>query len=335
MRRSPVSLSDIADLRTLNHAFWLASRGKHERPEVRRFAENLDNELNQLSRDIREESLMTGLFNRFKIYDPKPREICAPCFRDRVLHHALMIHAGPVLERGAIFDSYACRKGKGTLRAVLRAQKHLRRYSWYVQIDIRHFFDSINHRILKKLLRRRFKNKRLLVLCDKIIDSYSCKPECGLPIGALTSQYFANAYLDGLDRFLLENCGVAGMVRYMDDVVWWGRDKVSARRHLSSVCDYLDRQRALQVKESKHLQRSRCGLRLCGFRILPQQLRLTLRRKRRYKKAWQGWERGYQLGLINEMQLQRCYDTARSVIAHANTNAWQRKLHNKMTLSSW
>jgi RNA-directed DNA polymerase len=107
--------------------------------------------------------------------------------------------------------------GKGTIAAVERCQHFARRFRWYGQIDIRSYFASIDHRILMRLLVKRFKNKGLLEFLQNMIAAHVMHAEQGLPIGALTSQHFANYYLDGCDRFLLESCKARGMVRYMDD----------------------------------------------------------------------------------------------------------------------
>lgn len=327
MRRSAASLEDIADFKTLSYAFWRAARGKRECSEVKRFAANLDAELACLSQGILNDSLELGKFNTFRIFDPKPRQISAPAFRERVLHHALIYHIGPVLDRAAVFDSYACRKDKGTVRAVKRAQQHLRRFPWYVQIDVARFFDSIDHKTLKYLLARKLKNRGALDLCGRIIDSYHTRPGQGLPIGALTSQYFANYYLNGLDRFLLETCRVSGMVRYMDDVVWWHQEKEAARNTLLKVKSFLFQELALDVKENGRIQRSRCGLRLCGYRILPGIIRLSRRRQKLYKAACKRWEGAYRQGWIDTQQLQICYDAARSITAHSQATSFRREFH--------
>lgn len=327
MRRSSISLADLADLNSLAYAFWRAAKGKKDRAEVQRFARQIDRLLDHLARGIRNETLSLGRFNHFCVHDPKPREISAPGFPERVLHHALIHHLGPVLERAAVYDSYACRKGKGPVRAVLRAQQHLRRFLWYLQIDLQRYFDSIDHEILKGLLRRRLKDRGVLALCDRIIDSYHTTPGCGLPIGALTSQYFANHYLDGLDRFLLETCKVDGMVRYMDDVAWWCRKRDKARLTLNRVQEFLSRERALEIKSSWKLQRSQHGMRFCGFRVLPGTILLSRRRKQRYRKAWRYWEHAYQCGLIDARQLQRSYDAVKSIAAHSQSQSFRRALH--------
>ncbi len=329
MKRSIVSLTEIADLRTLSYALWRAARSKRDRPEVKKFVANWADELTRLSHDTLNETLALGRFNFFRIYDPKPREISAPSFRERVLHHALIYHIGPILDRAAVFDSYACRKNKGNVRAVKRAQQHLRRFPWYVKIDISHFFDSIDHEILKSLLSRKLKSKGVLTLCGRIIDSYHTQPGNGLPIGALTSQFFANYYLNSLDRLLLEGFKVSGMVRYMDDVVWWLQDKDTAKATLDKVRTFLFQQLALEIKENPRIQRSRCGLPLCGYRILPGTIRLSRRRQRLYKDACKQWQTVFQQGWIGPQHLQLCYDAARSITAHADAVAFRRSIHAK------
>ena len=127
MRRSRATLTEVADLGNLARAFWLAARGKRTRPEVLAFTADLDRHLADLARDLLSGTVPVGDLRSFQIRDPKPRTIHAPCFRERVLHHALIAQIGPPLDRTLVDDTYACRPGKGTLAAVLRAQRLLRR----------------------------------------------------------------------------------------------------------------------------------------------------------------------------------------------------------------
>lgn len=160
------------------------------------------------------------------------------------------------------------------------------------EIDIRSYFASIDHAILKALLARKLKDPGLLALIGRIVDAHRDAPGKGLPIGALTSQQFANYYLAGLDRLLLEECKVRGMVRYMDDLVWWGDDHVTVRDTLAARSYTADRL-ALEIKEPVLVGRSRHGLSLCGYRILPGRLLLSHRRKRRYAECRKQWEDAY------------------------------------------
>jgi hypothetical protein len=325
VRRSRVGLAAIADWHNLAAAFQRAARGKGERDEVRRFRADLNGELARLRESLLDGSVEVGQMRSFRIRDPKPRIIHAPCFRERVLHHAVMAHVGPVLDRTLVDDTYACRAGKGALAAVLRAQHHQRRWPWYAQIDIRSYFASIDHAILLALLERRFKDRGLLALLARIVESHRAEPGRGLPIGALTSQHFANYYLAGLDRLLLEGCRVRGMVRYMDDLAWWGDDKTAVRDALDQARAYARDRLRLTVKTPVQIGRSRAGLPFCGYRILPGRLLLSRRRKRRYAECRRDWENAYAAGRIDARALQAGYAAALAITAHADAAAWRRE----------
>lgn len=323
-RRSPIGLFEIASLPTLAAAFWQAARGKERRADVQRFSAHLDAELARLRDDILSGRAPEGRWTSFHIHDPKPRRILAPCLRDRVLHHALMIHMGPVLERALVDDTFACRPGKGTLAAVRRAQEHARRFSWFVKADVRAYFASIDHAVLRGVVRRRFKHPGLLALCDRILDRTPDPPGRGLPIGALTSQHFANTYLDALDRFLLEALRVRALVRYMDDIVWWCDSREAARDTLTAARTFLERERRLALKPHARIGRSSQGLLFVGFRILPGALRLSLRRRRRYVAARGRWEAAFAAGRIDGRGLQAGCAAALAITAHADATAWRR-----------
>ncbi len=146
-----------------------------------------------------------------------------------------------------------------------------------------------------------------------------------MPIGALTSQHFANYYLAGLDRLLLEGCRARGLVRYMDDLVWWGDDKTAVR-------DALDRARAhardrlqLTIKTPVQIGRSRAGLMFCGYRVLPGRLLLSRRRKRRYAECRRTGENAFAAGRIDARTLQAHYTAALAITAHADAGAWRRE----------
>lgn len=166
-----------------------------------------------------------GDYHRFTIHDPKEREICAARFGERVLHYALMNICEPYFDKWLSPLTYACRKDKGQLAAVARAQMNAAKFAWFLKCDFKKYFDSIPHEELKHLLRTKFKDARLLAWFDRLIDTYETEKGKGLPIGNLTSQHFANLYLDRLDRFLKPQKGRRGYVRYMDDFIVWSNDK--------------------------------------------------------------------------------------------------------------
>ena len=325
MKRLGIGIEEIVDLGNLAQAFRRAAKGSPRAREVEIWRGRLDDELAAMRRDILRERLAIGQFQRFRIRDPKPRMIHAPCFRERVLHHAVIAKVGPVLDRALIDDTYACRVGKGAHAAVSRVQQHLRKYRAYVQIDIRGYFASIQHDRLKALLRRRIKGDRVLRLLDAIVDCYADPVGRGLPIGALTSQHFANFYLNGADRFLLEELQAFGMVRYMDDIAWWCDSEATARSGLERIREYLRSNLALEIKPTLRIARSDQGIRFCGFRVFPGTIQLSRRRMRRYAAARRRWESAYGLGLIDECTLQQGYASACAITAHADAIGFRRQ----------
>jgi hypothetical protein len=325
MKRSAVGIDEIADWHNLARAFRLAARGKIGRADVEAFRRNLDRELSDLQSELLNGTVVVGKMRSFGIRDPKPRTIHAPCFRERVLHHAIMAHVAPVLDRALVFDTYACRAGKGTLAAVHRAQAHARRYAWYAQIDIRAYFASIDHGVLLRLLERKFKDKRLLLLLSRIIGAHQDGAGRGLPIGALTSQHFANFYLGGLDRMLLEECRVSGYVRYMDDMAWWDDSRAAVRRTLEIGRSFVADELRLEIKASPRVGRSGDGLSFCGYRIKPGRLLLSRRRKRRYIEIRKFWEQAYSDRRIDARSLQAGYLSGLAVTLHGDAAGWRRQ----------
>ncbi len=188
MRRAGQLMDAIAAPENLRLAFWKAAKGKRGKSDCRAFQEDLDRNLDQLRSDLSAGQARIGNYHFFTIHDPKERRICAASFPERVRHHELMNVCEPVLEKSAIFDSYACRKGKGRLAAIQRAWNFARQQDGYLKLDVRKYFDSIDHEILRQMLRRKFKDPEVLSLFDRIIASYHTQPGCGLPIGNLTSQ---------------------------------------------------------------------------------------------------------------------------------------------------
>jgi RNA-directed DNA polymerase len=323
MRRVRIDLATIAAIPNLAEATARAARGKHDRPAVRAFLAALEGHLQCLAEDILAGRVPRGDYRRFRIRDPKPRLIHAACFPDRVLHHALMRHAGPVLERAMTATSFACRPGKGSLAAVRAAQDAVRRWPWYVKIDISGYFEHIDHAVLLDLLARRFKGAGLLDLLGRIVHGCPAAPGKGLPIGSLTSQYFANYYLDGLDRLLLEGLWVCTELRYMDDVLWFCEGHTQARETLARVRDWLARERLLRLKEPPSINRSAQGVSFCGYRVHAGVLRLGRRRQRRYRARRRQWEDAWRAGHINDLKLQRGYDAVRAIALHADSRGWR------------
>ncbi len=244
-----------------------------------------------------------------------------------------MWHVGPVLERAMVDDTFACLTGRGTRAVVRRTQHHSRRFPWYAKMDIRQYFANIDHDILKTLLRRRLKGAGTLALVDRIIDAYgdgspsrgarSAESKSqGLPIGALTSQWFANYYLGPLDRFLLEEERVAGLVRYLDDFVVWGSTVDEVHSTVQATERFLQQTLHLQCRPPTQINRSVKGVTVCGYRVFPGTVHLARTRRDRFVYAMTRWEQQWLAGRISSRELQRFVDAALGMTVDADARNW-------------
>lgn len=205
------------------HSAWLKARkGKRFKTEALEFSYNLEPNLLQLKRELESQEYKHGGYKIFFVEDSKKRTIKAAPFRDRVVHHALCSAIEPIFEKAFIHDSYACRKGKGTHAAMRRLAKFVRsrRFGYYMKCDIRKYFPSINHEILFGAVSKRIRDEKVLRVVREIIDSAYDGEGRGIPIGNLTSQLFANIYLNELDCFAKCTLGIRFYARYVDDFIF-------------------------------------------------------------------------------------------------------------------
>lgn len=280
MRRAGYLMDDIAAPDNLYLAFCKARRGKRTRPEVLRYEASLDRNIALLRSSLLSGRADVGHYSYFHINDPKPRLICAAAFPERVLHHALMNVCHPYFERNLIETTYATRPGKGIYKAIARAGRASRRYPYAAKFDFRKYFDSIDHAILKGALRRLFKDTRLLSVFDTIIGSYCRKPGKGIPIGNLTSQYFANYYLSQMDHRCLEVLHAGEYIRYMDDFIVYAADRATLDGHVEAISRYASEELLLELKPVVRLHT--CGgIPFLGYCVYPHKLLLNGRSKRR------------------------------------------------------
>jgi RNA-directed DNA polymerase len=251
MKRLANLYSKIATFENLLLAAKRATRGKKAKNSVISFDFNLENELILLKQQLESKSYRPRPYSQFEVKEPKVRKICSSDFRDRVVHHAICNFLEPIIERRSVFDSYACRNGKGAHLAVSRCQEFSRKFKYYLKCDIKKFFESIDHQILKNLLQRMIKDSDLLWLVDMIIDHKvpGNADGKGLPIGNLTSQHFANLYLGELDHLIKDRMGIKGYIRYMDDFICFADSKKELWNLLSKIDAFVTQALALELKQ--------------------------------------------------------------------------------------
>lgn len=281
MKRAGNLTEKIADTANLYHAFYKAAKSKRIKNEVLNFEKNLDANLSNIQQEIISGNITTGNYHYFKIYDPKERTICAASFPERVLHHSIMNICHPYFEKQLIYHSYATRIGKGTYAALDTAKGYTKRYLFYAKLDVRKYFDNIAHEVLNDLLNRIFKDEILLQIFRKIIESYSVSDNRGIPIGNLTSQYFANYYLSPADHYAKEILQIPGYVRYMDDVLLFENDKNLLKEKLAKFKNFVETNLLLTFKPST-LNYTKMGISFLGYRLLPESVKLNNNSKRRF-----------------------------------------------------
>ncbi len=304
MKRANNLLWQVAEPENLRLAAWKAAKGKRHSQEVMAWSAGLDENLSVLREQVLSGRVAVGNYRYFKVFEPKERQICASAFGEQVLHHALMNVCHPFFERSQIFDSYASRKGKGTYAAIERAKVYTKQHDWFLKLDVRKFFDSISHEVLTNQLIRMFKDAALVGIFEQIIHSFEASPGRGLPIGNLTSQYFANHYLAGLDRFVKEKLRVGAYCRYMDDLVFWHPEKKPLLETFVAIADFLEKELRCTLKPLV-LNRTSNGLPFLGYHIFPYHVRLLQKSKQRFIRKLQKVEENYQSGEWHETKCQR------------------------------
>jgi RNA-directed DNA polymerase len=316
----------IADRDNLLLAYYKAKKGKSTRKEVLDYGRQIDRRLRQLQEALLNESVHVGDYHYFTIYDPKERQICAASFAERVLHHAIMNVCHPYFEQYQLAESYATRPGKGTFRAVDRAAGFQRQYPYYLKMDIRKYFDSIDHSVLLGQLHRRFKDAALLRLFERIIGTYHTQSGKGVPIGNLTSQYFANHYMAFTDRFVKEELRMSAYVRYMDDFVIWHQDLAVLQQVLQQMEGFLSERLALSLKTG-YTNKTAHGLPFLGFRLFPYKRLLSRRSKVRFAQKARALQSGWDAGKISDAEMQQRL-SAMTAFAQKAYSRQYRQCHN-------
>ncbi len=321
----------IADFQNLWNAAHFAARGKRKQPNVASFLTNLEEELTQLQRELETQCYTPGAYTTFKIWEPKERLISAAPFRDRVVHHALCNVIDPLFERRFIFDTWANRDGKGTHRAMNRFQAFARRHRYVLMCDIRKYFPSIDHEILKAKVRRVIRCKRTLWLVDAIIDGSNEQEPVrdyfpgddlftpgerrkGLPIGNLTSQFFANVYLDEFDHFVKETLRQKRYLRYVDDFAVFGDDKAALWELREVMAERLEQDRLRLHERKSRVWRTSDGVAFLGFRIWPRRRKIKRENVRRMQSRLRWFRKQFAAG---RMEITEIGQRIRCWLAHA------------------
>lgn len=347
--------SELCSYENLYKAYLNARKSKRYRNEVLEYTFNLEENLAILNEELTNHTYKVGGYREFYVHEPKKRLIMALPFNDRVVQWAIYQLLNPVFDKGYMEDSYGCRVNKGTHRAVHRLHYWIKKVNnsenryYYLKLDISKYFYRIDHDILKSILRKRIKDKELLNLLFEIID-YDGVPfgiklkgnlesdddrihGKGMPIGNLTSQMFANLYLNELDQYCKRELGIKYMIRYMDDVVILHHDKKVLNEYKNLIETFLNEKLNLHLNNKTAIRPISLGVEFVGYRLWPTHIKLrkstALKIKRRLKYMKKQYE-------SNQIQFEKVNATVQSymgMLKHCNSYSLQNKIFENYTFT--
>lgn len=335
----------IWSFENLYKAHKKARLGKRNTKEVIDFEINLGKSLTNLSESIRNRAYKTSGYYEFTVYDPKVRLIHALHYQDRVVQHCICDEVlAPLLEKRLIYDNSACRRGKGTHFAVERLSLFLREYykkygtqGYILKCDIRKFFDSIDHEILKKKLKRIISDEDVLHLLYEIIDSYETEKGKGLPMGNQTSQWFAIFYLDSFDRLIKEKMQIKYYSRYMDDCVMLCSDKKQLKENLNELEKYVKQELLLEFNSKTQITTMKNGVNYLGWHFYLTGKGKVIRKvskqtKTRYKRRLVNMQGLYAKDKMRLEDIKQVLSSYRAHFSYGHSYMLQSRALAKLTL---
>lgn len=303
-------------------------RGKRKQKDVQLFERHLEDEIFTLQEELRSGAYRHAPYHQFQVSDPKQRCISKATVKDRLVHHLVHTATADFFDRGFIYHSLASRKGKGTHLGVKLLRDMIRKSSangtkpcYALKMDIRRFFDSVNHMILKELIRPRLEDPRLLSLIDLIIDGFrSSKSDLkGIPLGNVTSQLFANIYLHELDAFVKHNLREKHYLRYCDDFIILSNETELLKELIGTIGAFLEERLRLQLHPKKvTIRKLEHGIDFVGYVTLPHHIALRTRTKQRMKSRIRRAHTAYLQGTIEADSLEQSVQSYLGILSHAN-----------------
>ncbi len=308
---------ELCSIENLYLAFEKASKGKSNKLYVLKFEENLDEELKNLQIELELQTYKPHALTRFVVRDPKTRTIHSSHFRDRVVYHALVNIIEPIFEKIFIYDSYASRINKGTHNAVKRFEEFQRKISnngrlvknnksnnnvmgYIFKADVRKYFDTVDHKIMLELLQRKIKDEKVIWLIEQILSNYENEiPGKGMPLGNLTSQFFANVYLNELDYFVKHKLKIKYYLRYVDDFVILDKELKNLEFYKEEINNFLKSELKIELHPDKSkILPLRNGITFLGYRVFYNYKLLRKSNRKKFERSLQEKLELYKSGFL-------------------------------------
>jgi retron-type reverse transcriptase len=342
--------STLCSYENLYLAWRKARKRKTLKDYVIEFESDLDGNLKRLQHELETFTYSPNPLTTFVIRDPKTRRISASHFRDRVVHHALCNIIEPILSKNFIYDSFANQKGKGTHLAIMRFEQFLRKirvqnavlrgggqhklfhkefsYGYALKADVRHYFDTVDHETLLKIIEHKIKDKNTLWLIKTILKNHKTEiAGKGMPIGNLTSQFFANVYLNELDQFIKHQLMVKCYLRYVDDFVILHRNRRILEKWKVAIDIFLRDILKIELHPDKtRIINLENGMTLLGFRVFYYYRLLKKSNAKRILKRLERFRQLYNNGRMKREDVIQSFEGWFAYAEFANTYNFRRKI---------
>ena len=335
----------IYDLDNLNLAWIKAKKGKTKKRYVKRFGKNLEGNLLELQKELKEEIYSPRKLKNFVLRDPKTRKISKSAFRDRVIHHALCNIITPLFEKSFIYDPHANQIGKGTHKALERLDKFKRKVSknntqdcYVLKADIKHYFEDVNHEVLIKILDKKIKDEKVIWLIRQVLENFRerererSSPNKGMPLGNLTSQFFANVYLNELDQFVKHALKVKYYIRYVDDFVMLHKSKEQLEIWKNRIDNFLNEELKIMLHPNKsQILKLEKGIKFLGFRVFYHHKLIRKSNLNDFDKKFNQMKFLFNEGFLTREKVFESIEGWMAYARHGNTYKYRRHIIRKFS----
>lgn len=345
---------EICSFETLYIAYLNARKNKRYREEILRFSSNLEENLLKIQKELQEHTYKTGKYRKFVIVDPKERLIMALPFEDRVVHWAVYLVLNPIFKKQYINDSYGCIIGKGVHSATKRLQYWLRQVHrkedkyYFLKLDVSKFYYRVDHQVLLNIIRKKIADQEVMALLDEIINSentaFGLPPgmgieeteerlfDRGMPIGNLSSQMFANIYMNEIDQYIKRELRVHYYIRYMDDMIILSNSKIELQEIKEKVELFLNERLKLDLNSKTCIRPVTLGIDFVGYKVWNTHIKLRKSTMKRMKRRLQYMKRQYESGQVELAKVTETVASYKGMMQHCNSYNLRKKFFDSYVL---